>query len=89
MATRPARSCSTHFHNASRNHHLNRGTETGVRLAEHDRDANLSNLRFADDIILISGSLKHTTTLQDDFTDTPTKTKIICVTISETQKTTW
>ena len=29
----------------------------GVRLAEHDSDANLSNLKFADDIHLISSSL--------------------------------
>ena len=40
----------------------------GVSFVEHDRDANLSNLRVADDIILISGSLKLTTTMQDDFT---------------------
>ena len=38
----------------------------GVKLAEHDPDANLSNLRFADDILLISGSLKRTIFLLDD-----------------------
>ena len=27
----------------------------GVRLAEHDHDTNLPNLRFADDILLIGG----------------------------------
>ena len=32
----------------------------GGRLGEHDHDANLSNLRFADDIFLISGPPKHT-----------------------------
>ena len=35
-------------------------------VAEHDRDANFPNLRFADDINLFSGSLKHTTTMLDD-----------------------
>ena len=38
----------------------------GVTLVEHDRDAGLSNLKFTDDILLISGSLKHTTTMLDD-----------------------
>ena len=40
----------------------------GVKLAEHDLDTNLSNLEFADDILLISGSLKHTTAMLDDIT---------------------
>ena len=35
----------------------------GVELAEHDPDTNLSNLRFADDILLISGSLKNVTNM--------------------------
>ena len=38
----------------------------GVRLAEHDPDTNLSNLRFADDVFLISDSRKYTTTMPDD-----------------------
>ena len=42
----------------------------GVKLAEHDPDTNLSSLRFADDIILISDSLKYTTTMLDDLTAT-------------------
>ena len=44
----------------------------GVRLDEHDRDSNLSNLRFADDIFLISSSLKHTTSMPDDPTTATT-----------------
>ena len=36
----------------------------GVKLAEHDPNTNLSSLGFADDILLISGSLQHTTTMQ-------------------------
>ena len=37
-----------------------------VRLVEHDRDANFSNPRFAEDILSITSSLKHTTTMLDD-----------------------
>ena len=44
----------------------------GARLAEHDPKANLSNLRRADDILLISGSLKHTTAMPDDLTTATT-----------------
>ena len=44
----------------------------GVRRVEHVPDANLSNVRFADDILLISGSLKHTTTVLDDLTTATT-----------------
>ena len=44
----------------------------GVRLADHDPDTNLSNLRFADDILPIIGSRKHTTTMLDDLTKTTT-----------------
>ena len=40
----------------------------GVLLVEHDADRNLSNLRFTADILLITGSLKHTTTMLDDIT---------------------
>ena len=40
----------------------------GVKLVEHDPNTNLSNLRSADDILLISGSLKHTTTMRDNLT---------------------
>ena len=47
---------------------LNRKVDQGIRLGEHDTSTNLSNLRFEDDILLISGSLKHTTTMPDDFT---------------------
>ena len=43
----------------------------GVRLAEHDPDTNLSNLIFADDIFLISGSLD-TITVLDDLTTATT-----------------
>ena len=39
----------------------------GVRLVEHDPNTNLSDIRFAVDILVISDSLKHTTTIQDDF----------------------
>ena len=46
--------------------------DRGVRLAEHDPDTNLSNLRFADDILLIDGSLKHSTTMLDDLTTATT-----------------
>ena len=64
----------------------------GVRLAEHDPDTNLSNLRFADDILLVGGSLKHTTTMLDDLTTAATahglplhltKTQIISHTTSK------
>ena len=57
-----------------------------------DPNTNLSNLRFADDILLISGSLKHTTTMADDLTTAttahglqlhPTKTQIISNTTSK------
>ena len=73
-----------HFIMKPRTEKWNRDNQ-GVRLAEHDRDANLSNPRFADDILPISGSLKHTTMLDDLTTATtahglqphPTKTKII------------
>ena len=44
----------------------------GVRHVEHNHDANLSNLRFADDILLISGSVDHTTTMPDDLTTAST-----------------
>ena len=37
----------------------NRGNH-GVKLGEHDPDTNFSNLRFADHILLVSASLKHT-----------------------------
>ena len=40
--------------------------------AEHDPDATLSNLMFADDILLITGSLMHTATMQDDLTTSTT-----------------
>ena len=59
-------------------------------------NTNLSNLGFADDILLISGSLKHTTTMLDDFTTATTahgfhrhstKTKkVISHTTSKNQK---
>ena len=58
-------------------------------------DTNLSNLRFADDILLISGSLKHTTTMPDDLTTAatthglelhPTKTRIISNTTSNRRR---
>ena len=58
----------------------------GVRLSEHDPNTILSNPNFEDDILLISGSLKDTTTMLDDFTTAttahglqlhPTKTQII------------
>ena len=39
----------------------------GARRIEHDLDANIFNLRFADDILLVSGSHKHTKTMWDDF----------------------
>ena len=53
----------------------NRGNH-GVRLAEQDHDANFSNLRFADDILLMSGSLKHTTTALHELTNyTPRRQK--------------
>ena len=39
-----------------------------VALAGRHPNANLSNLRFEDDIILTRGSLKHTTTMLDDLT---------------------
>ena len=57
----------------------------GVRLLENDPDANLSNLRFAADILLISGSLKHTTTSFNgtQFATTIFKTKIIYSTTSK------
>ena len=44
----------------------------GVRLVDHNREANLSILKFADDIRLISGSLKDTTNILDDFTTATT-----------------
>ena len=40
----------------------------GVRFAEHDRDANFSNLRLASGILLISSSLNHTKPMIDDLT---------------------
>ena len=43
-----------------------------VRLGEDDPDTNLSNLRFEDDFLLISGSLKHTGTMLDDLTTATT-----------------
>ena len=43
------------------------GDNKGVGLAELDHDAILPSLGFADDILLISGSLKQTTTKLDDF----------------------
>ena len=64
----------------------------GVRLAEHDPSTNFANLRFADDILRISGSLKHTTTMLDNFTTATmahgpqlhsTKTEIISNTTSQ------
>ena len=48
--------------------HDNRKVDHGIRHGEHDTSTNLSNLRFADDILLISGSLKHTTNVLDDLT---------------------
>ena len=42
----------------------------GVRLVEHHRGANLSNLRVAGDILPISRSLKHSTMLNDLITAT-------------------
>ena len=62
----------------------------GVSIAEHDRDAYLPHLRFARDILLISGSLKHATTVLDDLTTAttahglqlhPTNTKNITVAV--------
>ena len=44
----------------------------GVRLAERDPNTNLSSLSFADDILPIIGSLKHTTTMLDDLTTATT-----------------
>ena len=44
----------------------------GVTLVENDSDATLSIFRFADDNLLISGSLKHTTTMLDDITTATT-----------------
>ena len=41
-----------------------------VRVIEHDCDPNLLNFMFADDILLISGSLQHTTMLDDLITAT-------------------
>ena len=66
----------------------------GVRLAERDPNTDLSHLRFADDSLLISGSLKHTTTMLDDFITATahglqlhtTKTGIISTTTSKTRK---
>ena len=66
----------------------------GVKLGEHDPDTNLSNLRFADDILLLRGPLKHTPTMLDDLTTAttahhttckfqPTKSKIISNTTSK------
>ena len=49
-----------------------KGCNHGVSLAEHDPDTTLSSLSFADDFLLISGSLKHTTTMLDDFTTATT-----------------
>ena len=70
-----ARSCSTHSYSKCIMKPLtdkwNRGNH-GVRLVEHDPDTNLSNLWFAEDILLISGSLKHTTTMLDDLTTATT-----------------
>ena len=43
----------------------NRGNH-GVTLVDRDRYANFFTLWFADDILLISGSLKHTTTVLDE-----------------------
>ena len=72
----------------------NRGSH-GVKLAEHDPDTNFSFLRFADDIVLISGSLKHTTSVLDEFTTATTahglqrhltKTKIISNTTSKLER---
>ena len=45
--TRSARSCSTHSYKSEKWN----GDNRGVRLVEHDRDTNLSNLKFADDIL--------------------------------------
>ena len=59
--THSVHSCSSH--SCSRD---------GVRHAEHDPNTNLSNLRFADDILLNSGSLKHTTTVLDELTTATT-----------------
>ena len=69
----------------------------GARRVEHDPSAKLSYLKFADDILLISGSLKHTTTMLDDLITAtsahglqlqPTKTKNISNNI-ESPTTTW
>ena len=76
---------------------VQRGTETTTEsgLAEHGCDANLSNLRFPGDILLISGSLKDTTTMLDDLTTAtkshgsqlhPTKAKTISNTTSKHRK---
>ena len=68
----------------------------GVRFVEHDPSSNLSNLRFAGDMLLISGSPKHTTTKLDDLTTATTahglqlratKTKIISSATSKNRKT--
>ena len=67
----------------------------GVGLAERDPDTNLSNLRLADDMFFISGSLKHATTMLDDLTTAttahglqlhPTKTKLFSNTTSQRGK---
>ena len=65
-----------------------------VRFAEHDRDANFSNLRLASGILLISSSLNHTKPMIDDLTIATTEhglhlrsteTKIISSTTSKTR----
>ena len=67
------RSCSTHSCDRSRNRCQKRGTDSqGVRLPEHDGDANFSCLTLSDDSLFISGSLKYTTTMPDDRTTAAT-----------------
>ena len=71
--THSPRNCSTHSYNTSWNpltEKWNRGNP-GVKLVKHNPDTNL-NLRFEDDILLISGSLEHTTTMLDDLTTATT-----------------
>ena len=53
---------STFFSHLQRIISLISGTEASTEsgFLDHDRDANFSNLRFADDILIISGSLPRT-----------------------------
>ena len=66
------------FNSGNRYRESGRDTTLKVKHAEHDPNTNLSNLRFAVDILLFSGSLKHATTMLDDLTTTTTRTACNC-----------